>query len=334
MNFTSGQYKNQARPGVFTSRDWSALEKRLSETREMLKEILANLQVVLHNLRAVNRLGKDPAGAGPGFGAKTAFAYGAGTGRTGQAGQTGQTGQTGRMAGPDKFARSKREYGHGPFGQTGQANRFKTTTTTTGFARAGSQAFEPGGFEGGNKNAKNPYARPEPDAGANRAAAQGAARGPYTTGASAHDRARPNPKDSFSAGTQANAHGKANTASGDKAGATPGGKTHAASGGAAGGASSGASSRQNASSQTGSSRREFRRPYRPRGEMTVERARAILCLSSARDERDIKSAYRKKARQYHPDLGGDEEMMKDLNLAYDLLLQYHFSHQAPTERNQ
>jgi len=68
--------------------------------------------------------------------------------------------------------------------------------------------------------------------------------------------------------------------------------------------------------------------------MTVERARAILCLSSARDERDIKSAYRKKARQYHPDLGGDEEMMKDLNLAYDLLLQYHFSHQAPTERNQ
>ncbi|MBF0480050.1 MAG: DnaJ domain-containing protein [Desulfovibrionaceae bacterium] len=291
MNFTSAQFKNQSRHGAFKGRDWNALEKRLSETREMLKEILANLQLVLQNLRAVNRLSKDQGSAGPGLGAKTAF---------------------GHAAGADKFTRVKREYS--PFNQTGQANRFKSAAS--GFQRAASfSSSEPGGFDGGDKDGKNPYARTEQGAGANR--------DEHKTGAASQERARQKAKDASSAGTRAKANGRTNTAQG--------------------GASSGASGRQYTSSQTGqtgqagqtgSSRREYRRPFRPRGEMTVERARAILCLSSARNVCDIKSAYRKKARQYHPDLGGDEEMMKDLNLAYDLLLQYHFSHQAPTERNQ
>jgi hypothetical protein len=297
MNYTSGQYKNQSRQGVFTGRDWNSLEKRLSETREMLKEILANLQLVLQNLRAVNRHSKDPANARPGFGAKTVF---------------------GHAAGADTFARAKREYGHGPFAQTGQANRFKTAAT--GFARANASTFEPGGFDGDNKNAKNPYGRAE--AGASAGTHQSGQQGAHKTEATFQERARQKAKEASSAGTQANASGKTNSASG--------GKTSTG----AGGASGGSAGRQYKSSQAGSSRRDYRRPFRPRGEMTLERARAILCLSSARDERDIKSAYRKKARQYHPDLGGDEEMMKDLNLAYDLLLQYHFNHQAPTERDQ
>ena len=310
MTYTSSQYKNQARHGVFTGRDWTSLEKRLSETREMLKEILANLQLVLQNLRSVNRLSKDQAKPGPGFGAKTVFAHAAGA----DSGERG--GRPGRAA--DAFARAKREYGHGPFAQAGQAGRFRTASP--GFARAGAATFESGGFDA-NKNAKNPYGRSE--AGQGPGAQPGGQAGARKTEADFQERARQKAKDAAAAGAQANANAKANAASG--------GRTQGATGEAAAGATSG---RQHKASQAGSSRREYRRPFRPRGEMTLERARAILCLSSARNEGDIKSAYRKKARQYHPDLGGDEEMMKDLNLAYDLLLHYHFSHQAPTERNQ
>ena len=44
-------------------------------------------------------------------------------------------------------------------------------------------------------------------------------------------------------------------------------------------------------------------------------------LGVARDAtpEQIRKAYRKLAREYHPDAGGDEEKFKDVNEAYEVL---------------
>lgn len=56
------------------------------------------------------------------------------------------------------------------------------------------------------------------------------------------------------------------------------------------------------------------------GAMTITQAYAMLCVAYPCSLDDIKSAYRKQARRHHPDLGGDEEMMKSLNHAYEMAL--------------
>lgn len=43
----------------------------------------------------------------------------------------------------------------------------------------------------------------------------------------------------------------------------------------------------------------------------------ILGISRNASKKEILSAYRKKAFQFHPDRGGDEEMMKKVNEAYE-----------------
>ncbi|GAB6037335.1 hypothetical protein JCM15519_18940 [Fundidesulfovibrio butyratiphilus] len=58
------------------------------------------------------------------------------------------------------------------------------------------------------------------------------------------------------------------------------------------------------------------------GTMTLTQACALLCVAYPCSVNDIKSAYRKQARRHHPDLGGDEEMMKSLNQAYELALSW------------
>lgn len=56
--------------------------------------------------------------------------------------------------------------------------------------------------------------------------------------------------------------------------------------------------------------------------MTLTQACALLCVAYPCTADDIKSAYRKQARRHHPDLGGDEEMMKSINQAYELALSW------------
>lgn len=46
---------------------------------------------------------------------------------------------------------------------------------------------------------------------------------------------------------------------------------------------------------------------------------AVLGLERWASNAEIKRAYRKLAREHHPDAGGDEGRMKDINRAYDML---------------
>ena len=46
---------------------------------------------------------------------------------------------------------------------------------------------------------------------------------------------------------------------------------------------------------------------------------AILGVSRDADQSEIKKAYRKKARELHPDYGGDEDAFKELSVAYETL---------------
>ena len=53
--------------------------------------------------------------------------------------------------------------------------------------------------------------------------------------------------------------------------------------------------------------------------MTFDQAREILDLTGGFTPEDVKLAYKKMSAKHHPDKGGDVEMMKKVNLAYDLL---------------
>ncbi len=46
----------------------------------------------------------------------------------------------------------------------------------------------------------------------------------------------------------------------------------------------------------------------------------ILGLTPSATEPEIRRAYRRKAKQYHPDHGGDPDIMNALTMAYNLLM--------------
>lgn len=54
-------------------------------------------------------------------------------------------------------------------------------------------------------------------------------------------------------------------------------------------------------------------------EMTLSDAMRVFNISSVPDEKSLKDIYKKLAIQNHPDRGGNVEMMKKVNVAYDLL---------------
>jgi len=53
--------------------------------------------------------------------------------------------------------------------------------------------------------------------------------------------------------------------------------------------------------------------------LTEHKAHDILGVSHTATSEEIKSAYRKLARQHHPDIGGDPEKFKEVSSAYDYL---------------
>ena len=58
----------------------------------------------------------------------------------------------------------------------------------------------------------------------------------------------------------------------------------------------------------------------------IDQARALLGLAEAATLQEIKQAYRKMAKRYHPDKSGasleNEEAMKEINRAYKLLVEF------------
>lgn len=55
----------------------------------------------------------------------------------------------------------------------------------------------------------------------------------------------------------------------------------------------------------------------------------ILGVSPLSSKADIKAAYRRLSKKYHPDLGGDEEKFKEINEAWDYIDKNHGSESAP-----
>ncbi len=64
----------------------------------------------------------------------------------------------------------------------------------------------------------------------------------------------------------------------------------------------------------------------------LSRAQAlrVLALASAADAHDIKRAYRRLARQHHPDLGGDPSVFHELQQAFERLVDDDATPTAPT----
>ncbi len=57
-------------------------------------------------------------------------------------------------------------------------------------------------------------------------------------------------------------------------------------------------------------------------EEEIENALNILELPKLISVADVKKQYRFLAKKYHPDQGGDEERMEQINRAYQLLMKY------------
>ena len=54
-------------------------------------------------------------------------------------------------------------------------------------------------------------------------------------------------------------------------------------------------------------------------EMSASEAEQLFGLSGSYSAADVKKIWRKMSLQHHPDRGGSTEMMKKVNVAYDLL---------------
>ncbi|WP_428562851.1 MAG: DnaJ domain-containing protein [Solidesulfovibrio sp. DCME] len=136
----------------------------------------------------------------------------------------------------------------------------------------------------------------------------------YTAGAS-----RPGAGQTFRERTgTASAHGGAAGSGSDRREAG----RRAAAGAAAGASARGDASRDNAGFSMDEGRQSRAREVARRGGMNLKCAYDILCLDYPCSVDEIKVAYRHMARRFHPDLGGDEEAMKDVNVAYEMAMRF------------
>ncbi len=330
----------RARFASSSTTDWAALEQQLSRTKTILQEILEHLQGVLRNLRSARAGQKNWARGAtrtekPGFrsGRPGAAGFGhraqeaKGTRQrpcyaryertaSGTAGGTGGASATGR---PFEFRREQSSCGGqsgaaGPSGQSGQKRRStvfgqardgagqKTSTGSPYRANFGSRAA--GGSEasasGGTSAHSGPFASSERSqtgtASKNTQAGQAGAQG----------------RSSFGQSRQRETFGQTSRP----------GQTRAFQG-----SNAYDTRRETIRPETGRHRYSGERQERGRQNarasgMNLKCAYDILCLDYPCTAGEIKNAYRGMARMFHPDLGGDEEVMKDINLAYELAMRF------------
>lgn len=344
------QYRNRATG--YSDADWGALEKRLSDTRDLLRDILSHLRRVLDNL-------------------KTAGSHYQSTGRAWRKADSAADGY-------------RRQWGHRQEGPAAGARNAQGTTGSSRFQSSASQSKTSSGAAGSSAGSS---ARQTTFTGSSKAAGQSATGGAYKstfdrqagagfswssrpkTGASASSAGSSGAGTSAGAGagkgtgtgagtgssqqraTWTGAQG-ASGARGTKPGSSGTGSTGSAGGsawnagasGAAGAGRTGDAGSKERARQAGAQneRQEHRhrttgpgggssyQDYKQRshksplghGRMTLTQACALLSITYPCSADDIRAAYRKQARRHHPDLGGDEEMMKSINQAYELALSW------------
>jgi len=319
--------------------DWQALEVQLNRTRAMLQEILVHLQEVLKNLRSARNGG--PAAAGR-PGAEQARSASARDNRfraqaTPPPGASTRDNRFRAQSTPppgasDRFSRTQAQ---GPTGQTASSsagaserNRFKARPNfeaagpagngqTAGSAQQRAAGF---GQPAGDEKARAGYA------GTNRA---GQSTFRTAAGQSGAQRERPRQESTFRAKAAGPDPAAGARASGQQS-RTTAGSAQGAHRTSAQGPTAGASrpyARPRPERPTGGFCQDDARQHRARevarkNGMNLKCAYDILCINYPCTVDEIKNAYRHMARRHHPDLGGDEEAMKDVNVAYELAMRF------------
>lgn len=349
---TSTSARNRATG--YSDADWGVLEKRLTDTRDMLRDILHHLRKVLDNLRSAGehyqsagrawrsaQTGGRPGHRTSGSAAGARKTTGAASSRA-QSAQGSTTRQT-----TFRSAQNSQQ-------TTGQAT-YASATGATGGGKPGSAASGAGARFSAKAEATGPFQSSTTfQAGQSAQSARTGQAGSAFNGKAGS---------SFTGSPGAGAAGARYYSTGQDRQAGSGfswstrGKERSASAGqsasgqATGGANYGAG-RQGASSQArgsaqsgqqqarteqesrhrttgpggGSSYQDYRQRTHKSplggGRMTLTQACALLCLTYPCTADEVKAAYRKQARRHHPDLGGDEEMMKAVNQAYEMALSW------------
>jgi len=303
--------------------DWAALEQQLCRTKTILQEILEHLQGVLRNLRSARAGFKGHArtGARPDKpGAKTGFR----TTRTASPGY-GARPQDPKTARPRPSHTRFERTAPGPeeaFGQgVGQPRDSQAGQAEPG-ATSGGRTF--GSFRGGaafgGTQAKDAGRTGNPYRTFSGAGTAGASSSSGQTGQSAR----------FGQTGQAGPAGPySRTASGQSRQRETFGQTSRPGQTRTSHSSNAYDTRRETVRPDGSARHRFSGERQERGRqaarnsgMNLKSAYDILCLDYPCTPVEIKNAYRGMARMFHPDLGGDEEVMKDVNLAYELAMRF------------
>jgi len=343
---TQGQWDCNSRT-AHGSTDWQALELQLNRTRTILQEILLHLQDVLRNLKMARGAGRPcgasarPETAGSRFAARDA--------RPGESRHRSQPGPASH-GGRDKRFSSATAAGSKPHAGPAGTSERPWTRTRPGFdakTESGPQARPgPAGEEAGRRaagdNASFRTASAAGSANRERPRAESAFRA--KTGSAGHDRdarhghaagARPGPSAGRPSGSaagpagsqpgsasgQSRRHASADSSQTGQAGAraSAGFRTAQASGRAA---SARSQERAAGGFRLDSERQHRAREIARKAGMNLKCAYDILCLDYPCSVDEIKGAYRQMARLHHPDLGGDEEAMKDVNVAYELAMRF------------
>ncbi|MHC1791330.1 J domain-containing protein [Solidesulfovibrio sp.] len=311
-----GRYGGKAASGVA---DWQALEVQLTRTRLMLQEILVHLQEVLHNLRQARTSGPTTT-ARPEAGASRF--------------STRDTRHRTQTPPPNSGAdRSSRTQAHGA--TTGQAsagasehNRFKARPHFEAKAQAaGSAQSHAAGSRpsaaGEDKARSGPTGTTRPGAASFRTHAAHAGTHRERPRQEATFRAKPTgPGPEREAGSRTAGQQQSRASAGASQGASKNTAT---------GQTAGFTARPQARPRPERTAERFRpdrdrqhraREVARRSGMNLKCAYDILCLDYPCSIDEIKNAYRHMARMHHPDLGGDEEAMKDVNVAYELAMRF------------